>query len=42
MMLGGWLDLVFIYTGRSLGFLYGWYDSEDRFNVTSKKLTALI
>ena len=35
IMVGGWLDLVSMYKGMSLGFLYGWYVPVLRLRVTS-------
>ena len=36
---GGWLDLVFMYSGWSLGFLKSKYVPFDRLSVTSRKST---
>ena len=40
MILGGWLNSLWMYKGESLGFLYGQYLPEFRFNETSRKLTS--
>ena len=39
MMLGGWLEYLFMYSGLSLGFLYGLYFPLLKSKVRSKKFT---
>ena len=38
----GWLELMSMYLGSLFGFLYGWYDSAFKLNVTSTKSTDII